>query len=472
MQDSSTKLESLEEVLDSIYDPISIVDKNGYLIFANKACEKNPCGIPVAEMIGKHMNELVEMGMMDYSLSLECINSKVTHGICRLVSDKYGASNRLNWVSPHFDENGELDYVVNTEWPLKHWEMMHDFYMCAESLKEKEINELNYFRSKNTSCEEIVFQSDRMKDILSIVNRIALSDACVLIRGESGTGKGVIARRIVANSPRAHGPLIEINCGAVPENLIESELFGYEPGAFTGASDKGKKGLFELADKGTLFLDEIAELPYHLQAKLLRAVQEKEIIRIGGTKPIPVDIRIIAATNSDLELAVKNKTFRSDLYFRLNVVPIIIPPLRERKEDIIALYNYFSNYYGGKYKKNIRLSDAAVRMLSAYEWPGNVRELQNFVERLYIIEPESEISSEILSSYLYHTNRNNHPDYTIPIDIDGGSFDLEDALDTYEKNILQSNIDRYSSLRQYAEFLGISKSALERKLKKYGITKN
>ena len=223
-----------------------------------------------------------------------------------------------------------------------------------------------------------------MEDTIKLSLRIAAVNTTVLILGESGVGKGLIARFIHENSLRNKGPFIKINCGSIPESLLESELFGYETGAFTGAKREGKPGLVELAHKGTLLLDEIADLPLNLQVKLLQVIQERELTRIGGTKPIRIDIRIIASTNKDIRKMVKQGEFREDLYYRLNVIPITIPPLRERKEDIELLIDFFISHYNKKHNKSISLQEDVIEALLQYCWPGNVRELENLMERLVV----------------------------------------------------------------------------------------
>ena len=217
-----------------------------------------------------------------------------------------------------------------------------------------------------------------------------------MITGESGVGKDVIAGAIHKASARGEGPFIKVNCAAIPETLLESELFGYEKGAFTGANTTGRQGMFELAEKGTIFLNEIGELPFHLQPKLLRVIQDKEVIRVGGSEAVKLDVRIIAATNKDLELMVKEGTFREDLYYRLNVVPIYIPPLRERKEDIPHLILHFMNKYNLKYGQNKKISSKAVDYLTDWPWPGNVRELENVIERLIVMVTDDIIQIEDL----------------------------------------------------------------------------
>lgn len=454
------------DVLDCIYDRIGIADKNGYMIWGNKAFERY--NFTRDKLIGKHMTDLVKLGLMDHSLVLECLATNSINGIGMLQYGKEGGEH-LNWVMPHLDEKGEIDYLVSTEWDMHNLTNMQMFFEQARSLSAKEVAELNYYRSKNNQSVEIIAESPVMKKILVTANHAAHSDANILITGESGTGKEMITRYIHNHSFRSNAPLIEINCGAIPDHLIESELFGYDPGAFTGADAKGKKGLFELANNGTLFLDEIGELPYNVQSALLRALENREILHIGGTKPIPINTRIIAATNVNIDDAIKAKLFRKDLYYRLNVIPIELPPLRERGGDLEKLLEYFISLYRIRYKRTLKISDEGIRLMKKYTWPGNIRELQNLVERLFIVEHEDEISTKILAQYLNMEDKD-----SILIDHVGANpgeqgFDLNLALENYEKAVLQEEARNFHSIGPFAKHMNLSKSTLFRKLSKYNI---
>jgi len=297
--------------------------------------------------------------------------------------------------------------------------------------------------------------------------RIAKLDATVLIQGESGTGKEIISKIIYKNSARSKGPIIKINCSAIPENLLESELFGYEKGAFTGAHSEGKIGLFELANHGTLFLDEIGELPLPLQAKLLRAIQEKEIMRIGGKKSIPIDVRIIAATNVNLQEAVKEGKFRADLFYRLNVVPLTIPPLRNRKEDIPGLVKHFIAKFNQKYKTNKELDKDAWPVLIEYDWPGNVRELENLIERIIVTQPGSFITKKQILNQLYH-GQSDRPLSDLNQE-KPSELSLREQVEQFEKNLLLQMMPHYKNTRELAKALQVDKSTINRKLNKYRI---
>jgi len=305
-----------------------------------------------------------------------------------------------------------------------------------------------------------------MKKIIELSTRVARVDSTVLITGESGVGKEIIAKLIHRASKRSSGPLIRINCGAIPENLLESELFGYESGAFTGARKDGKPGMFELAEGGTLFLDEIGEMPFSLQVKLLRVLQEREIVRVGGTKPTKVDVRIVTATNSNLEEMVANGTFREDLYYRLNVVNIAIPPLRERVDDIPHLALHFIKKFNTKYNMNKKMTLEAIDRLCQYSWPGNVRELENLIERLVVMVREEEIGVQHLPDSLQGRTEVDKGNVVSISEI----VPLKKALEEVEKQLLSKALHKYGSTRKVAKVLGINQSTVVRKANRYELT--
>jgi TyrR family helix-turn-helix protein len=303
-----------------------------------------------------------------------------------------------------------------------------------------------------------------MKTLLSTVVRLAQFDSTILVTGESGTGKELIAETLHKNSTRKNGPFIKVNCGAIPENLLESELFGYDYGAFTGAKKEGKAGYFQLATGGTLFLDEIGDLPFNLQVKLLRVLQNKEIVRVGGSKSIPVDVRIVTGTNHNLLEQVEKKMFREDLYYRLNVVPIHVPPLRDRKEDIPALVTHFMQLYNRKHKLNKKIAPELVDIFMGYSWPGNVRELENLIERLLVVTTKDLITREDLPSFLTEALPSSSEILVT------GILPLQDAVETVEKQILTKAYEKYRTTRQMAKELKVDASTVVRKAAKYGIT--
>jgi two-component system response regulator PilR (NtrC family) len=314
----------------------------------------------------------------------------------------------------------------------------------------------------------IIGQSPKMVVLYDLLEKVSPTKTNILITGESGTGKELVAKAIHYNSPRKEKPFVTLNCGAIPESLIESELFGHMKGAFTDAIAT-KKGLFEVADEGTIFLDEISELPLLMQVKLLRVLQDKEFKRVGGTEDIRVDVRIISATNKDLEEGVKEKRFREDLFYRLNVIQIKLPPLRDRKEDVQILANHFLKKYSEELNKNIaKISPEALPILLNYEYPGNVRELQNIIERAVALESNQELTAHNLSSYL-----NEQPllrKGPIDIEIPNEGIDLEKMVEDLERTLLLKALDKTKGIKKKAaELLHINFRSMRYRLEKYGL---
>ena len=301
-----------------------------------------------------------------------------------------------------------------------------------------------------------------LANIWTLISHVAPSDATVLITGESGAGKEVIADEIYRNSNRNDKPFVKINCAAIPAHLLESELFGYEKGAFSGANAKGKQGLFELANHGTLMLDEIGDMPMDLQVKLLRAIQQQEITRIGGSRPIKLDIRFLALTNSNLKEKIANGTFRQDLYYRLNVIPIYVPPLRERVADIEALCNRFIEVFSAKYNRPFSLTEQQLNYLKQYSWPGNIRELENIIEYLVLCSSGiGQVDDSIIAGLL---NISQEQEPTITADMDFSS-----AVAQFEKNLLETTLKTSGNLREAGKKLNINASTISRKIKQYNI---
>jgi transcriptional regulator with PAS, ATPase and Fis domain len=316
---------------------------------------------------------------------------------------------------------------------------------------------------KHTTFHDIIGESEPMRSAKRRTLQVSSSDSTILITGESGTGKELFARAIHSESPRRKNPFVAINCGAIPEKLLESELFGYEKGAFTGADSRGKPGKFEIAHKGTIFLDEIGDLPLHLQVKLLHAIQNRSIDRVGGTSPIDIDVRIIAATNKNLEKMIAAQEFREDLYFRLNVIPIIIPPLREREGDIELLLRCALKKFNKLLSKEIRdFSPDALQALINYSWPGNVRELENVVEYAVNMEMGREILPENLPDKILKRQRNSN-----------SKMGLKEKLDEYQRSLIEECLNETGRSTEdkivAAKRLGISESTLYRRIRELGI---
>ncbi|MGB9846090.1 MAG: sigma-54 interaction domain-containing protein, partial [Desulfotomaculales bacterium] len=315
-------------------------------------------------------------------------------------------------------------------------------------------------RARSSFQDYLVAKSGAMRLVAERAIRAAAVDANVLLTGESGVGKGLLASYIHRHGSRSKGPYIQVNCSAIPESLFESELFGYEEGAFTGARKKGKPGLLEVAHNGTMLLDEVGDMPWSIQAKLLNFLQEGGFFRVGGTKTVNVDVRIISATNADLQKRINEKLFREDLYYRLNVLPIHIPPLRERRDDIVPLALTFLNEYNQKYGQEKTLTLEAQKALYAYDWPGNVRELQNVLERIVILTEEKQIYSKHVYLAIGYTPTSAASSIQV-----NSLVPLPDAYQEIDRQLLQMALEQTRSMRKIAALLGISHPTVSKKIK-------
>jgi two-component system response regulator PilR (NtrC family) len=342
--------------------------------------------------------------------------------------------------------------------------------VAQKALERAELADENVYLRRELeqkySFNNIIGKSSRMQAVFALIERIARTSSTVLIHGESGTGKELIARAIHTKSPRSARRFLSLNCGAMPENLLESELFGHERGAFTGAV-REKKGLFQEADRGTLFLDEIGEMTPSMQVKLLRALQEKVVRKVGGTSEEPVDVRIITATNQDLEARIQSGEFREDLYYRINVLPIHLPPLRQRREDIPLLVDHFLQKYSRQMELPPRqISIEAMNILESYDWPGNVRELENLIERVLALSHAETITTRDLPVHLL-TNRRTHPDL---VQLPEEGLDLEAYLESIRAQLMVQALERAGGVQtQAAELLGMSFRSFRYYAKKAGI---
>ncbi|MDQ0339942.1 PAS domain S-box-containing protein [Caldalkalibacillus uzonensis] len=446
----------LELIINSSYDGIYISDSEGNGLKVNDAYTRIT-GIRAEQLLGKNMKDVVKEGLVSESVTMKVLETKqpVT------IMQRAGGKEVLATGSPVFDEEGNIINVITNIRDLTELNRLKEELEKSKALNEKYRRELHQQRhqQQESVLEQlgVVAHSKVMQEVIALAQKVATVDSSVLILGESGVGKEVIAQVIHYTSNRADQPFIKVNCGAIPKNLLESELFGYERGAFTGADSRGKAGLFERADGGTLFLDEIGDMPLDLQVKLLRALQEFEITRVGGSQTIKVNVRVISATNKDLEQLIKEGQFRKDLYYRLNVVPIYIPPIRNRSSDIVPLIYFFLNRVNKKYGLNKVLSKQALQLLQAYFWPGNVREIQNIVERLAVTTEEDEISIDDLPFFINQDHRRQE------------QRSLKSMVMSYEKEIIQQKLKKYKTTRKTAQSLGISQSALVKKMKRLGI---
>lgn len=447
----------LRAIVDSLPDGIFITDGDGVVLKANEAYERIS-GIKADDIIGKGMLDLVKEGLYDETtLSVLKWRESVT------VSQTSRNGNHLLVTgTPVLDERGEIFRVVTCLRELTETGDPAKKLSRVEEQKMRYGHELAQLRSLQLKCPDIIFCSKAMSEVVDLAANVARVNSTVLITGESGTGKELIAKLIHREGKGPEKPFVQINCGAIPESLLESELFGYEGGAFTGAKKEGKVGLFELANHGTLFLDEIAEMSPFLQVKLLHASQEKTITRVGGTAPVHVDVRIIAATHRDLAKMVEEGTFRKDLYYRLMVVPIHIPPLRERKEDIPLLALHFVDKFNKEFGFAKNISSQVIDELGEYCWPGNVRELEHIIERMMVITRGEEITPAALPATITQ-----NPQRSLK-----AGTKLKEALYQAEKVLLAETFREYGSWQRVAEVLGIDRTTAFRKAMKYGLIDN
>lgn len=456
---------NFEEICNHLLDAIYVADKNGKTIYVNQAY-LDFSGLKKEDFIGKSVYEINSEKKLYTNGVIPIVikTKKQAETIGTVIS-----TNKKIFITgiPILNENGELKYAVAHDKDIDHLEKLKDALALLKSQQANNSAELEYLRKKQLDNLSLVANSNNMIEALQTAQTVAPTDVTVLITGESGTGKEIIADFIYKSSNRTSKPFIKINCSAIPANLLESELFGYEKGAFTGALKDGKAGLFEIANGGTILLDEIGDMPLDLQTKLLRVLQEKEVCRIGGSKTISLDIRIIASTNKDLFKAIKDGVFREDLYYRLNVVPIYLAPLRNRKEDICTLVENFLNKYNQKYVKLVSLTPDATSTLNEYNWPGNIRELRNIIERMVVINQTGIINSTLVQQVLGITlihNASIGSSY-----LEKNQYDLKKTVIDFEKDIIRDAIDKYGSKRKAAKALGVDHSTLIKKCQRYGI---
>lgn len=446
---------------------ITVTDCSGKCVMVNNVHSKIT-GIPRSEMIGKSFKKFVDGQVFSVSSTLEVLNTKKEVELFQFTEKGYAYGVKS---FPIFNDEGEIEYVVSF---LVDATITEDFFLSTK--RYNMVSELlePYYEMKDLVQEgELVCCSKKMKDLIGLAKKVASSDATILITGPSGTGKELVAEILHENSLRKGKPFLRINCAAIPSNLMESELFGYEAGAFTGGKKEGYKGIFWFANGGTLFLDEIAEMPLNLQSKLLRVLQNHEFKRLGGEKVVKVDVRIIAATNASVLDMVKQKQFREDLYYRLNVINLRIPPLSERKEDVPLLAAFFLDEFNKRYDLHKRITRQAISFLAKRSFEGNVRELKNIMERL-VLQSENDVIGINDMVDIYTPQESERPGAEAPfnpMNINGnaGEKSLKDMLSEYEKNILKSLIEEYKSPTTVAKLLKIDRSTLYRKLKGYNI---
>lgn len=450
-------LKEYRNIVERFEEEIFVTDGNGIILYLNPQAEK-VCQVKLTDVMGRHVSSLEKEGVFSSSTTLQVLKTRKKVNILQKL--KSGKTVFATGV-PVFDNKGKLQRIISTT-----KDIIEINHLIAEiEQKKKEIKnknrELNLLREGIFAQDNFVCSSPKMMAIKDTIIKIAPTDVTVMIQGESGVGKEVVAKLIHNLSLRNRYPLIKINCGMIPENLMESELFGYEGGAFTGANKSGKIGKIELANHGTLFLDEIGEMPLSLQVKLLEFLQDREITRVGGTQKIKIDTRVIVATNRDLQNMVKQGSFRSDLFYRLNVLPINIPPLRERQEDIPLLIDYFLESFNEKYKMNKRLDPEVKKAFLEYNWPGNVRELIHFLERIIVTSDTEVIRPENVPEILLNKNSVHQKI------ICTGLIPLKKAKHEVEAQLVKRAYEIYKSTYKVGEILEIDQSTVVKLLKKH-----
>lgn len=459
-EDISNKLRKVEElrnqletVINSSFDGIIVADSNGKILNMNRSAAKLVDLNENAEDLPQWFMALIN----DVKHKFDAITgtSKSSQGNELIIT-----------ANPIYNEADQITKIVFNIRDIT--ELMHlkAELLNTRELSQKYLEELD--KLKHGKNINLVARSPKMQQVVDLSLRMAEVDTTVLILGETGVGKQLIAKLIHDYSPRKNGPFVDINCGAIPENLLESELFGYEPGTFTGGLKTGKIGLFEQANKGTIFLDEIGDLPYALQVKLLKVLQNQEILRVGALKPRKVDARVIAATNKDLDHMVREGSFRKDLYYRLNIVPINVPPLRERKEDILPLVHFYKTALEERYAKTIDFAPEVYEIFLKYAWPGNVRQLQNIVERLFVTVKGSLIEPDMVFPLFLKPGDSEIMLDNFVSDMEG-IIPLKEAIEIVEIKLIKKALKKFGSTYKAAKALGVNQSTISRKAKKLNL---
>ncbi|ABM27512.1 sigma-54 interaction domain-containing protein [Nitratidesulfovibrio vulgaris] len=451
-------IEHIESIFDILSDGIYITQRDGTTLLVNRMYEQLT-GLSFKDLRGRNVHDLVADGIFDTILNPEVVRTKRP-----AVSVQHVRQSKKIILRgyPVFDEHGEVCLVVTFARDITMITQFREQIAQQKQLIETFSDRIECMLHEQVRNSQPVFESEVMQQVLDLLQRVAATDANILILGETGVGKDVFARLAHEYSPRSSKMFLKVDCGSIAENLIESELFGYVPGAFSGASSKGKAGYFEIADGGTVFLDEIGELPLPMQAKLLRVLQDREVMRVGSSQARKVDVRIIAATNRDLAEDAKAGKFRSDLYYRLNVAVLDLPPLRERQQDIIPLVERFLDRFNAKYRRNMTLPKGTRQALQNYKWPGNVREMQNLIQSLVVTCEGHSIKPEHLPPHIQKAARNRTA-YTPPAPDDARP--LKEIMADIEREILEEAVRTHGSVCKVARMYKISRTTLFRKLR-------
>jgi PAS domain S-box-containing protein len=442
----------LNTIIDSSVDGIVVSDKDGVIIKANDAY-RHIIGIKEDNLVGLPVKWLMDQGYLRESVTLKVLESKKNETISLQVPS---GREVILTASPILDDGGDVYQIVANIRDLTELNNLSEQLSVSNALNVKYKSELERYR-QGELLADMVFQSEEMVTKAEMSIKVAQVDSTVLLLGESGVGKEVFAKIIHRASKRKDGPFIKVSCASIPPNLIESELFGYEGGSFTGSKKEGRMGLFEMADGGTIFLDEIGEVPTDVQAKLLRVLQERELFRVGGRKPLSLDVRVVSATNRELEEMVRQGTFRQDLYYRLNVISIRIPPLRQHREDIPPLIHHFLEKFNAKFGFHKKIASPVIGRLVHHNWPGNVRELENTIERMVVLSTDDLIDSD----FLWPAAGDKQSDQGWP------SLNLNEVLEETERNLIMQVYKECQSTRKAARILGVNQSTVVKKLNKY-----
>lgn len=461
LQEAKEYMADMQEIIEGSFDGILVTDGEGTVLLVNQSYVRHT-DIQKEELLGRNVRELINPVWMKNSVALLAIEQR------QPVSMHHTTRNKKSIMvtgTPIFDNNGAVKrVVVNTR------DISEIYALREELLKAKEMERIYFDQMNNRDIQEppglsawsddIVISNPKMREIYSLAKKVCNFNAPILISGESGVGKEMLAKFMHRESAiRKNKPLVAVNCGAIPENLLESELFGYTEGSFTGASKGGKQGLFQAADGGTLLLDEIGEMSQNLQVKLLRVLETRTVTKIGSTEPIPIDISLIAMTNKNLEELVQEGTFREDLYYRLNVINFVLPPLRDRSEEILPLSLRFLNQFNKQYGQTKSLTYEVVQEMIDYPWPGNTRQLKNVIENMVVLSNNEYLQ---LNDLPWLADQGHHDTSS-----EKEKKSLHDMLDGYEKSILERLKSKGLSSREIACELHVDQSTIVRKLQKH-----
>jgi len=450
---------NFDKILNSSLDSLWIADENAKILQVNQVALKL-YNLSMSDVVDKTVDELIEKGIFDRSIIKEVIRTNKPHMVINKLKN---GKQLLRVASPIFNNKDKLTLVIVQERDMTELYLLKSDLEKSHAISEGYRSQLKQLTSQNDYLSEANIRSPLMYRVMEKALRLSQVDATILLQGEPGVGKGYFANLIHNASDRKDKPFIRMDAGAIPEQLIESEMFGYEGGAFTGALHKGKPGYFELAEEGTLFLDEVGEIPLQIQTKLLRFLENNQLIRVGGTTTKTINTRVIAATNKRLDEMVEQGNFRKDLFFRLNVIPLVIPPLRERVEDIPPLIYFYLKKFNKKYSAQKAIFPRALECLCSYSFPGNIRELSNLIEQLVVLLQSDKIDVEDLPSniHTHYDGRKKAPT--------SNDWNLQRKVAEVEKDLISQALSKFGSQRKTAGPLGINHSTLSRKMKRYNI---